>query len=348
MIAEQANQVIVRPAAPKDLDALLRFTRLYYGPASSQAKPCRIEWLFQHNPHSLGVGAGLLVAVRENEIVGSHWKMRLPWNIGGERIIVPSPHDLALLEPYRQAAGSAVPPGLQLALGVLDRERQAALLGLSPASETIYGRFQCQRVPMVRMQKLLSPVRAAFGVAANKLGLQRTAVLHGSADDRLRTGRTMRLLAIPDANDLNSALELPYRGGCQPAWDLDTYRWRFFHPMGPKHCLLLLIDHGETVGRIVFSFGLRRGAVMARIVDGAVRELRFYPELLDATETAMRRLNVAVTTVATTCLAAVDHLACRGWKVQLGVESRFFIRPLRLLDFSDLWGGAYDYGFDAA
>ncbi len=62
----------------------------------------------------------------------------------------------------------------------------------------------------------------------------------------------------------------------------------------------------------------------------------------------MRRLGVDIATNATTCVAAHRCLAERGWKVQLGVSSRFFARPVRPLDLSDLWGGVYDYGFESA
>lgn len=326
----------VRPLAEPDIEPLLRFAAGYYGPDSHQARRTRFEWLYRDNPLSLGPSKDVLVAVTgDGDVVGCHWKTRLAWRFNGQSVVIPSCHDLAILPEYRQGQG------LQLVLGGLAGEERAALLGLSPQSEGIYARMRCPEVPMVRLQKVLSYARTALGMAG----------LSGCRPKQVLSWRNHAIpvaaTALPDDALLAAALTVPSAGDGSLEWTLETFRWRFFHPRGPAHVLVLVGDAAAPTGRAVFSYGQRRGAVMARLVDVAAADAAATGPVLAATEKAMRRLGVAVATAATTSQPALDWLSTHGWKPQQGVSARFFLRRHEPLTIAGIWGGSYDYGYDA-
>ena len=326
----------VHPLAEPDIDPLLRFAAGYYGPDSHQARRTRFEWLYRDNPLSLGPSKDVLVAVNgDDKVVGCHWKTRLAWRFNGQRVVIPSCHDLAILPEYRQGQG------LQLVLAALAGEERAALLGLSPQSEGIYARMRCPEVPLVRLRKVLSYARTALGMAGlrgcrpkQRLAWQDQAI-------------PVTATALPDDALLAAALLVPSAGDGSLAWTLETFRWRFFHPRGPAHVLVLVGDAAAPLGRAVFSYGQRRGAVMARLVDVATAGAAAFHPVLDAAEKAMRRLGVAVATAAATTPPALDWLYAHGWKPQQGVSARFFLRRREPLPVAAIWGGSYDYGYDA-
>lgn len=326
----------VRPFADGDLEALLRFAAAYYGPDSHQARRTRFEWLYRENPLSQGPSKDLIVAVTESgEIAGCHWKTRLPWRFLGERAVIPSLHDLAILPEYRQGQG------LPLVLAALAGEQRAALLGLSPTSEAIYQRMRCPEVPMQRFEKVLSYVRTSLGM----MGLARprrseTLILRNEAI-------SLQASANPGDTMLRDALAIPSAGPCGLDWSMDSFRWRFFHPLGPQHVLVLQGPESAPTARAIFSYGLRRGAVMARLVDVAVAEPGGLSEILSAVECTLRRLGVAVATAATTSRAAHAWFFAHGWKTQQGVSARFFLRSKEGMPEAEIWGGSYDYGYDA-
>jgi hypothetical protein len=129
---------------------------------------------------------------------------------------------------------------------------------------------------------------------------------------------------------------------------VDTFRWRFFHPHGPRHALVTLEERGNVRARAVFSYGWRRGAPLARWVDAAAEDIALYGPLVEAAEWAMRKAGVAVATAAATALPALEALRERGWAVQTGVESRFHAPGGECPGLEDIWGGCYDYGYDAS
>ena len=326
----------VRPLTEPDIEPLLRFAAGYYGPDSHQARRTRFEWLYRDNPLSLGPSKDVLVAVTgDGDVVGCHWKTRLAWRFHGQRVVIPSCHDLAILPEYRQGQG------LQLILAGLAGEERAALLGLSPQSEGIYARMRCPEVPMVRLQKVLSYARTALGMT----GLSRCRPKPGLA--WRNKAIPVVATALPDDPLLRAALLVPTAGDGSLEWTLETFRWRFFHPHGPAHVLVLVGDAAAPIGRAVFSYGQRRGAVMARLVDVAAADAAALAPVLAATEKAMRRLGVAVATAATTSQPALEWFSTHGWKPQHGVSARFFLRRQEPLTIAGIWGGSYDYGYDA-
>src|ERR1700694_2767412 len=105
-----APPVMARPPRPRlecrglrweEIADYLRFARETWGKKSPQAMESRLQWLYQHNPLTRGIDQDLIVAVSNGRIVGSHHRMRLPWILGGEKVVVPSFHDLALTSEHR-------------------------------------------------------------------------------------------------------------------------------------------------------------------------------------------------------------------------------------------------------
>jgi hypothetical protein len=323
----------VRPLAEGEEEKLLAFARGYYGERAHQANARRFEWLYKRNPLTAGARKDVVVATAsDGRVVGCHWKTRLAWRWEDDRVVIPSLHDLHILPEYRHGYG------LALVLAALAGEKKAALLGLSTMSEGIYKRMRCPEAPMARLRKVISYGRTMLGIAGWRRGVV----------PREAHREETSVWIEPPEDAIRPALQLNYAGPCHLDWTPETYRWRFFHELGPKNALVLMGKPGQPVARAVFSLGRRKGAVMARLVDAAVADPKLYAPLFRSLEWAMQKFRVAVATAVTTSEHGRDCLLAMGWRpYSEGVSSRFFLRGASTVQLGEVWGGSYDYGFDA-
>src|SRR5215469_3643585 len=96
--------------------AYLKLAEKAWGRNSPQSEASFLEWLYDANPNTLGMNRDLLVLAEGGDrIVGAFHRMRVPWHVCGQDIVVPSAHDLFVLPSHRTDAGhSLVPPGMKI------------------------------------------------------------------------------------------------------------------------------------------------------------------------------------------------------------------------------------------
>src|SRR5262249_43596048 len=118
----------------------------------------------------------------------------------------------------------------------------------------------------------------------------------------------------PTTEEIVEALTLKPDAPSYPDWDLESFRWRFFHELGPRNILLLARRNGRVVGRAVISVGLRHGCVVARFVELLFEDGDASEALLRNSENLFSGLSAAVCLAVTTSREAAKRLLAKGWK----------------------------------
>jgi hypothetical protein len=344
-------KVVCRCIEPKEEAAYLEFARAAWGNNSVQADQSFLAWLYKENPNTRGIERDLLVLVDGNKIVGAFHRMRIPWRIDSKRLVVPSVHDLFVRTSHRTVRGEEclVPPGVQVMLAALERETHVALFGLGEVADKIYERMRNPAVRVFWLEKIRSRANAATQVVASRLGL---SVRSGRQISR-RITRTsdFEVLRIVDPTDdeLVEALTITPTAPTYPDWDLASYRWRFFHELGPKNILFLARRNRTLSGRAVISVGLKNGVIVARVVELVFQDARCLDALSEGIEETFNDMRVPVCLAVTSSPEVAERLHRAGWyfrKKTIGARwftQRGEARP------EGFWicGGAWDYGCDA-
>lgn len=333
--------------------AYLQFAQKAWGTSKDwpQARPSFLSWLYRENPNTLGMERDLLVLVHDDRIVGAHHRMRIPWRLNGKSAIVPSLHDLAVLPEYRAAAGEQklMPPGLRIMLAALEKEAHVALFGMAPVADTIYERLRVPSIKIYWMARVRSRIRAGVEYAASRVGLS----LHAPRPLGRATFKfaDLEIARIPDPTDDESleALSIPAGASSFADWDLASFRWRFFHPIGPANVLLLARRNSLPVGRALISLGLKNGVYVGRVVDLLFQDAECLQALIAETDRVLADAGAPAGLAVTSSEEVARRFLAAGWAYRKqAVGARWFSgrgveRP------RDFWicGGAWDYGCDA-
>jgi hypothetical protein len=285
----------------------------------------------------------LIVLMDGGRIVGAHHRMRLRWNINGQSTIVPSLHDLFVLESHRSGGG------MQLVLAALAGESSVALFGLASLSDHIYARMRVPMLQLHSLRKFHSRFLAGAQLAASKLQMPRRSEINIPDAEVLQRGYTVKRRSDPSPDLLRAALALRPQAETYAEWDALTYRWRFFHKSGPQNVLFAATIRGNTIGRAVVSvgFGSRWGIVVARIVDFAYAEPEVVAILLEYIDRTVKSVGVPVCYAKISSTELKEQMLRNGWSVLENVGARWFTRG-RGAHPEKFWisGGECDFGCD--
>lgn len=345
------SKVVCRCITPNEEAAYLEFARMAWGNSSPQGDESFLAWLYKENPNTRGIEQDLLVLVDENKIVGAFHRMRIPWRVDGKRLIVPSVHDLFVLSSHRTVGGEQclVPPGVQVMLAALERETHVALFGLGEVADKIYERMRNPAIRVFWLEKIRSRANAGTQMVVSRLGWSMR--IGRKIDRRITKTSDFEVLRIvdPTPDELVEALTITPTAQTYPDWDLASYRWRFFHELGPRNILLLARRNRTPSGRAVVSIGSKNGVVVARVVELVFQDTACLDALLQEIEETFNDMRVPVCLAVTSSEEVAERLRIAGWDFRKkAIGARWFtqkgeIRP------EGFWicGGAWDYGCDA-
>jgi hypothetical protein len=344
-------EVICRCIMPSEEAAYLEFARVAWGKNSAQADQSFLTWLYKENPNTLGIERDLLVLVDGNKIVGAFHRMRIPWRIDSKRLIVPSVHDLFVLPSHRTVGGEQclVPPGVQVMMAAVERETHVALFGLGEVADKIYERMRNPAVPVFWLEKIRSRAKAGTQMVASRLGWSVHVGRHINKSVTKTSDFEVLRIVNPTPDELVEALTITPAAPTYPDWDLASYRWRFFHELGPRNILLLARRNRTLSGRAVVSVGLKNGVVVARVVELVFQDAECLDALSEQIEETFNDMQVPVCLAVTSSREVAERFQRAGWgfrKKTIGARwftQRGEIRP------EGFWicGGAWDYGCDA-
>jgi hypothetical protein len=345
-----AAKIECRGLAPGEEAAYLQFAGQAFGRDWPQADPLFLRWLYQENPNTRGIARDLLVLMDNGRVVGAHHRMRLPWLLNGKPCIVPSVHDLSVLPAYRKVASEQrlTPPGLRIMLAALEEETHVGLFGLVEVVDQIYDRLRVPAVKLFWLEKIRSRIHAGLQLATSRVGLKP----HKVAPIERQTTRAgdCEIIRIPSPHDdeISEALSLKPQAQSYPDWDLASYRWRFFHELGPRNVLFLVRRKSETVARAVVSLGLKKGVLLGRIVDLVFKDGDCLPHPVAAIDRTFDELRVPVSLAVASSQDVANALRAAGWRDRKqNVGARWYSTLGAELP-QDLWltGGAWDFGCD--
>lgn len=348
--ASSQPKLVCRTLSAHEEIAYLEFAGKAWGTGSPQASASFLAWLYQENPHALGMENDLLVVAAGDQIVGAHHRMRIPWRISGQRVVVPSLHDLAILESHRHAEGQQrlIPPGAQLMLAALQKEKHVALFGLNQIADNIYDRMKIPVVPVYWLRKVRSRIRAGMQTVGSRLRWMPSVRQPARCSFSFR-GYEVTKIVSPADDELDEALAVAPAAQTCLDWDRASFRWRFFHDAGPRNILLLARKGRQPYGRAVISIGLKSGIVVARLAELVFQDTDSLKALCSAMENTFSELKVPVCLAVTSSQEAASHLVTEGWNYRKEpIGARWFTRKGEPRP-EDFWicGGAWDFGCDS-
>ena len=86
-----------RSIRPGETPAYLEFARLAWGNDSPRSGSESPVMAVRSQSEYAGIERDLLVLTEGKRIVGAHHRMRVPWCVNGQRLVLPSLHDLSVL-----------------------------------------------------------------------------------------------------------------------------------------------------------------------------------------------------------------------------------------------------------
>jgi hypothetical protein len=327
----------------------ITFARESWGMKSIQSSPAFLTWLYSENPNTRGMENDLIIITNGNIVVGAHHRMRIPWCMAGTAAVVSSLHDLMVLPAYRALKGQSglVSLGLRLMMAAFEGESQVTIFGLSEVANKIYEGLKVPRIEMFWLQKVRSRFQAGM-----QMVVSRTGFLPGDrhlGDSEVRSaGYDVSVIAFPSCDHLREALTISPAAETYVAWDIASFRWRYFHPIGPKNLLFLIRKEGRLIGRAVLSIGCRKGVVVGRIVDLVINDAGGWQTLLKAVDEVSSSWRIPVLFIVTGSSEIADRLRLFGWSNRSKpARARWFTaRGKARPEQPWIVGGAWDFGCD--
>lgn len=237
------------------------FAARMFGPKAHQASAGFYHWCYEANPNCKdGRGGAVIARTDSGRVVGMVNRLFLTWDVNGTLVRIPAIGDLAL-DPDSRKGGL----GLRLVLQATRDVEHAFVNGSNPNSSPLFRGLKYQEITDVFWgRRVIHPLRMFRRLAMHRM-FGTTAGPHTLFRSSGRNG--FHANADPD-DDLLQALcdhlnDAP--GKAKLHWTAETLRWRFFHPMGPRHVLFHRPgDKGALQDAVLLSAGLRHGIQVCR------------------------------------------------------------------------------------
>ncbi|HWA24564.1 MAG TPA: GNAT family N-acetyltransferase [Lacunisphaera sp.] len=334
------NSIEVRNIEPAEADAYLAFARRCYGAGAYQGSRAWLRWQYEDNPYSRGL-KDLWIARSGADIVGCFHLLRLTWRTSQGTFKVASFNNLMVEEKHRGGLG------VRLIRKALAAEKIALLAGSTPQADAIYARLGCADLgcqwlwKMVSIANILMPTRHQ--------GKATGAAPAGSGAELGPPWREYRSYATESPGDqaIDEVLHLHEKSAGWVQWDRAGFRWRYFHPGGPKTNLVRVELNSRLAGYAVVSPFQRRRIPCAGLLEFQAENPMAADALLRATEACCKRSGAALGLVATTDPHVVSCLRRARWRNRRNPPGCRIhqSRELAAVVAPPLLGGAWDFGF---
>jgi hypothetical protein len=321
------------------------FSRRSYGDDAYQATRNYVDWLYRENPSPNKSDSDFLLAITpDQQVVGCVHKMRLPWRVGERDVEIPALHNIVVGEQHRTGTG------FMLILKIHANHEHALIPGVQAPLNEVFIKLKYQPVSANWYRKLVRPVAAAVRLARGRMGMpsRETRYFDEATIAATHLPNGIRATRSPDAallTQLASSVNQRSAGAqARPHWDAKWLAWRFFHPRGPRHCLVY-----RDSDFLIFSLGPRHGMNAARLIEASAASAQSLKALLSAGEPVLKRSGAHV--LMTVCADAQlnDMLSKLGWTAQRDHIDTYFYHRTRTDQFTtyQFHGSAGDFGFEA-
>jgi len=288
-----ADIQIVAGEAKREAD-YLAFARVVFGPQAYQASPNYLRWLYDEAPLSRGRCRDFHLAVDPGGgVVGCIHVQRMLWRWQGAEIVVAAPQNTMVLPAHRKGGAGGL-----LSAQAFFGEQHVFVPGTHEAWAGGMRRLGYADLVTCWRACWLRPVAAGLRLAWSRIGRaslawsawpDNDAVVQGHAE-----GYGWRMWRPREADEIvdlvayaNHAWQVD--DAFAQWWRTEVFFWRFFHPRGPAHRVLVLEQERGIAGFAVVSLGVRHGLAVARVVDWRARDEQTLTVLLRLIRAAARR-----------------------------------------------------------
>ena len=330
------------------MERIIAFAQREYGRQAHQALGSFYQWEYTENPNCpAGLGAMIVAVDDAQQVVGAINRMFLTWDVHGEHVRIPAMVDFAVDGTHRQGG-----LGLRLILKCTSDISHAFINGSNPNSAPVFRSLKYQELEGGHwFRKILAPVRGGLRYGVHKI----TGGLPGETKPFAEwSSPDVSTCAAPDQALLQKLADLLNAAPAEikPFWTAETLRWRFFHPLGPRHLLLhRSASDGTLVAALLISGGPVKGLNVCRVIAHQCPSTKDLQDLLSAALAMARRGGMDAFFAFTFDKAEVAVLNALGYGQQPHTPSAFFFHKRRkdaeLFRSVLIQGAASDLGFEA-
>jgi hypothetical protein len=328
-------------------DAYASFARSHYGADAYQATRRYLGWLYDDNPSS-SKGRGDFILCRQGrDVVGCIHKLRLRWRVKGETVEIPTLHNWMMAPEHRKGVGTL------LLTGACRGEKHALIPAAAGDLAVIYRQLRFEEIPLSWYRRVLTPIRGGIRYLITRGGRLRlfSPFRYPHADGAPSGTQDEVIVEAEPRPEVIETLAASARSSddeaVRPEWTAETFRWRFFHPRGPRH--LLLRHAGDPGSFLVLGAGDHRGLVAGRVVDVFSSRFEAFRALLRKAESLLRSLGAHVMVIYSGDRRLDEMLARLGLRPDSTRQPAFFFHGSARQRFETVAfrGSAIDFGLEA-
>ena len=254
--------------------------------SSHQSSENYINWLYNENPCiKNSKERGFLLALFEDKVVGCIHKMRLMWRVKDQIEYIPTIHNLMVAENHRRKGCGM----LLLKHSFLD-ETHGFVPGVIKDQKNIYKFLKCQKVNSCWYRKVLTPFKGLYYLTKKRFFNHNAppAFFSSYGIHKIRNRNPYVKITIESSEGVIekvvSRLNEVSLGMVSTYWTMELFKWRFFHPFGPKH-LMIYKESGHDINDfLILSLGPRKGLNIARIIEMEASSLETLNILMKSAE----------------------------------------------------------------
>lgn len=323
------------------------FARREWGAHCYQSSLNYINWLYKENPCGGKLENDFQLGLNAGSIIACMHKMRLNWSVHGEIKTIPALHNLIVSEEFRHGLGFTF-----LMRSVMG-EDHALIPGVAPFLSEAYKKLKYQQVNTCWYRKVLTPIRGGLILGLKKLFDYNIEPRYFSASDFSEKQNTLIQLTCDPSEEVMasivSQLNQKPSDDVFPHWSVDQLKWRFFHPMGPRHVLIYLPSKDQVKDFVILSLGPRNGLNVGRVIEMEASSKDNLKSMLQETERVLKKFGGHVLLMFSSSSRLNGMLKEVGYQPIKNPPETFFYHKKRreLFNNPTLNGSAGDQGFEA-
>ena len=342
--------VELEPYRKKYLKTYVKFAQEGWGGHCHQSSENYINWLYKENPCATSSKEGFTLALFEGKIIGCIHKMQLMWRVKKQIESIPAIHNLIVAENHRRKGC-----GILLLKDSFAGENHALVPGVIKGQENIYKFLKCQKINSLWYRKILTPLRGTYYLAKKRLFNYNAPPAFFTSDNfhKIRNLSSHVKVTIQPNDDLIekviSLLNKESPEMISMHWDMGRFKWRFFHPLGPRHLLIYKESENEIKDFLILSLGPKKGLNIARIIEVEASSLETLDLLMKMAEKATKLIGGHLLLNFSTSPRLTDLLAKLKYKLIKSSPDTFFYHKNKKAIFhsSSFNGSAGDFGFES-
>ncbi len=269
----------------KHLKSYVEFAQQEWGNSCHQSSQNYINWLYNENPCIKNPKESFILTFYKGKVIGCVHKMGLMWKVNDQLEYVPVIHNLMVSQNHRDKGC-----GILLLKHSFFGENHAFVPGVVKDQENIYKFLKCQKVKSLWYRKLLTPVKGAYYLSKKKMFGHNapSAFFTTSNFYKIRSPNPcFKTTLEPSKRVIEKVVSLLNESSSRkvsPHWTIELFKWRFFHPLGPRHVIVYKESDHYIDDFIILSLGPKKGLNIARVIEVEASSLKTLDLLMKQAE----------------------------------------------------------------